>query len=136
MSHPAPPEQPRPAELINRLAEQTSRLVRDELKLARAELTASAKKGGVGAGLLGAGGVLAAYGFAALLATAIIALALVLPAWLAALIVTVVLFLAAGIAALLGKKKVEDLSLRPDRTIDNVTRDIDEVKGHIRHDHA
>ena len=57
--------------------------------------------------------MLAAYGFAALIATAIIALALVLPAWAAALIVTAVLFIAAAIAALAGKKKVQDLSLAP-----------------------
>lgn len=136
MSHPAPPEEPSPAQLITRLSEQTSRLVRDELKLARAELTATAKQGGVGAGLLGAGGILAAYGFAALIATAIIALALVLPAWLSALIVTVVLFIAAGIAALLGKKKVQGLSPAPERTIDSVSQDVDELKGHIRHDRS
>lgn len=136
MSHPESSSQPSLAELISRLSEQTSRLVRDELKLARAEMTATAKQGGVGAGLLGAGGVLAAYGFAALIATAIIALALVLPAWAAALIVTAVLFIAAAIAALVGKKKVQDLSLTPERTIDSVQEDIAEVKGQTHHDHA
>lgn len=136
MSHPESSSQPSPAELISRLSEQTSRLVREEFKLARAEMTATAKQGGVGAGLLGAGGVLAAYGFAALIATAIIALALVLPAWAAALIVTAVLFIAAAIAALVGKKKVQDLSLAPERTIDSLQDDIAEVKGNIHHEHA
>lgn len=136
MSHPESSSQPSPAELISRLSEQTSRLVREEFKLARAEMTATAKQGGVGAGLLGAGGVLAAYGFAALIATAIIALALVLPAWAAALIVTAVLFIAAAIAALAGKKKVQDLSLAPERTIDSLQDDIAEVKGNTHHEHA
>lgn len=136
MSHPESSSQPSPAELISRLSEQTSRLVREEFKLARAEMTATAKQGGVGAGLLGAGGVLAAYGFAALIATAIIALALVLPAWAAALIVTAVLFIAAAIAALVGKKKVQDLSLAPERTIDSLQEDVAEVKGNIHHEHA
>lgn len=136
MSHPESSSEPSPAELISRLSEQTSRLVRDEFKLARAEMTATAKQGGVGAGLLGAGGALAAYGFAALIATAIIALALVLPAWAAALIVTAVLFIAAAIAALVGKKKVQALSLTPERTIDSVQEDIAEVKGQTHHDHA
>ncbi|GAB4097763.1 phage holin family protein [Brachybacterium horti] len=136
MSHPESSSQPSPAELISRLSEQTSRLVREEFKLARAEMTATAKQGGVGAGLLGAGGVLAAYGFAALIATAIIALALVLPAWAAALIVTAVLFIAAAIAALAGKKKVQDLSLAPERTIDSLQEDVAEVKGNTHHEHA
>lgn len=136
MSHPESSSQPSPAELISRLSEQTSRLVREEFKLARAEMTATAKQGGVGAGLLGAGGVLAAYGFAALIATAIIALALVLPAWAAALIVTAVLFIAAAIAALAGKKKVQGLSPAPERTIGSLQDDIAEVKGNTHHEHA
>ncbi|WP_309081658.1 phage holin family protein [Zhihengliuella sp.] len=121
---------------MTQLSEQTSRLVRDELKLARAELTAKTKQGGMGAGFLGAGGILAWFGFAALVTTAILALALVLPAWAAALIVTVVLFAAAGIAALLGKKKIENLSPTPEKTKANVQRDVAEVKEHSRHEHA
>lgn len=119
---------------MTRLSEQTSRLVRDEMRLAQAELSAKAKQGGIGAGFLGAGGILAWFGFGALIATAILALALVLPAWAAALIVTAILFIAAAIAALLGKKKVEQLSLAPERTITNVNRDVAEVKEHSRHD--
>ncbi|WP_309133182.1 phage holin family protein [Brevibacterium sp.] len=120
--------------MITRLSEQTSRLVRDEMRLARAELTAKAKQGGTGAGFMGAGGILALFGFGALIATAILALALVLPAWAAALIVTVVLFIAAGIAAMVGKKKVEDLSPTPERTMTNLNRDVAEVKESSRHD--
>lgn len=135
MSRPNQTE-PSAAELITNLSEQTSRLVRDELKLARAEMTESAKKGGMGAGLFGAAGILAGYGFAALVATAIIALALAVPAWLAGVIVTAVLFAAAGVAALVGKKKVDDMSLTPDRTIDNVEKDIAEVKDSAHRDHA
>ncbi|RBP61987.1 putative superfamily III holin-X [Brevibacterium sanguinis] len=134
MSHPEPRPEPTTAELITRLSEQTSRLVRDEMKLARAELTAKAKQGGIGAGYLGAGGVLALFGFGSLIATAIIALALILPAWAAALIVTVVLFIAAGIAAMMGKKKVENLSPTPERTMTNLQRDVAEVKESSRHD--
>ncbi len=134
MSHPEPRPEPTTAELITRLSEQTSRLVRDEMRLARAELTAKAKQGGTGAGFMGAGGILALFGFGALIATAILALALVLPAWAAALIVTVVLFIAAGIAAMVGKKKVEDLSPTPERTMTNLNRDVAEVKESSRHD--
>ncbi len=134
MSHPESRSEPSTAELITRLSEQTSRLVRDEMRLARAELTAKTKQGGIGAGFLGAGGILALFGFGALIATAILALALIVPAWAAALIVTVVLFIAAAIAAMMGKKKVEDLSPTPDRTMTNLNRDVAEVKESTRHD--
>lgn len=134
MSHVARPPEPSVPELMTRLSEQTSRLVRDELRLAQSEFTAKAKQGGIGAGFLGAGGLLAWFGLGALIATAILGLAVILPAWAAALIVTAVLFVAAAIAALLGKKKMERLSLAPERTITNVNQDVAEIKEHAHHD--
>lgn len=131
MSSPRPPEEPSVADLVDRLSEQTSRLVRDELRLARAEYTEKAKQGGTAAGLFGAGAVLAWFGLGALIAAAILLLALVLPAWAAALIVTAVIFAAAGIAALLGKKKTQGLSPTPERTVATVRRDADEIKERI-----
>ncbi|WP_243832306.1 phage holin family protein [Nesterenkonia aurantiaca] len=119
---------------MTRLSEQTSRLVRDEVRLAQAELTAKARQGGIGAGFLGVGGILAWFGVGALITTSILGLALILPAWAAALIVTAVLFIAAAITALLGKKRLEELSPAPERTITNVKLDVAEVKEHTRHD--
>ncbi|MGP5625573.1 phage holin family protein [Brachybacterium alimentarium] len=131
MSSPHPPEEASVAHLVDRLSEQTSRLVRDELKLARAEYTEKAKQGGAAAGLFGAGAVLAWFGLGALIATVILLLALVLPPWAAALIVTVVVFLAAGVAALLGKKKAEGLTPTPERTVATLRRDADEITERI-----
>ena len=74
-----------------------STLVRDEMRLAQAEMTQKGKKAGLGIGLFSVAGLLAFFGLAVLITTAILALALVLPAWLAALIVTVVLFAGAGV---------------------------------------
>ena len=66
-------------QLISQLSEQTSTLVRSELQLAKVELTNSAKHAGLGVGLFSVAGVLALFGLGALIATAIIALDLVLP---------------------------------------------------------
>src|SRR2546423_10274515 len=74
-------------DLVELAAEQISRLVRDELQLARVEIGGKAKRFGTGAGLFGAAGVIALYGVATLVATVILLLALVLPAWAAALVV-------------------------------------------------
>ena len=93
-------------ELVSRVSEQTSRLIRDELRLAQAELTQKGKRAGIGAGLFGGAGVFGFYGLGALIACAIIGLSNAVSAWLAALIVAVVLFAIAGVAALIGKKEV------------------------------
>ena len=119
---------PSTGQLLIQLSELTSRLVRDELALARIELKNTAKHAGVGLGLFSAAGVLALFGVGALVATVIIALALVLPLWLSALIVTVVLFAAAGVAALLGRNQVQQASPTPEQTIENVKRDAHAVQ--------
>ena len=116
-------------ELVRQAAEQISRLVRDELTLAKAEMTQKGKRVGVGAGLLTGGGLVALYGVAALLAATVLALAEVMPGWLAALIVAVVLLGAAGVLAALGRAKVSQATpLTPEQTVRSVKADIDEVK--------
>jgi len=93
-------------DLVSQLTEQTSRLIRDELRLAQLELTAKGKRAGAGAGLFGGAGVFALYGLGCVIAAAILGLAGPLSDWLAALIVGVVLFAIAGVAALIGKREV------------------------------
>src|SRR5947209_19100493 len=96
-------EQASLAELVNQLSEQTSRLVHQEIELAKAELTVKGKRAGIGAGMFGGAGVFGLYALGALTATAILALATAVTGWLAALIVTVVLAAVAGVLALQGK---------------------------------
>jgi len=122
-------------ELISRLTEQTSTLIRDEMRLAQAELSAKAKHAGTGLGMFGAGGLFALLGSGAAVATVILALALVLPPWAAALIVTVVLFIIAAVVALMGKKQVEQAKPNPERTMANVKQDVQTVKESATHEH-
>ncbi len=65
-------------ELMGQLSTQTSRLVRDEMRLAQKEFQESAKHAGIGAGLFSVAGLLAFFGVAALIAAGIAALSLVL----------------------------------------------------------
>jgi uncharacterized membrane protein YqjE len=128
--------EPTTGELLSRLGEQTSDLIRSEMQLARAELTAKAKHAGLGVGMFGGAGVVALYGVGALVATAILALALVVDAWLAALIVTVVLFALAGVLAVLGRSQVTQATpVAPEHTVDNVKRDAETVQEARRRDH-
>jgi hypothetical protein len=132
----APPPAPEDAstgQLIGQLTEQISRLVRDEARLAQAEVTQKAKRLGVGAGLFGGAGLFAFFGLAVLIATAVLALALVLPAWLAALIVAVVLLAVAGALALVGKKDVDKGTPPvPSEAIASTKTDIATVKESAR----
>lgn len=122
--------------LVSQLSEEVSTLVRGELELARLELTQKAKHAGTGLGAFGAAGILALYGLGVLIATAILALALVLDAWLAALIVGVVILIVAGGIALFGKKQVsEGTPMKPERTTESVKRDVDAAKQHARPGH-
>src|SRR5881275_3123496 len=88
------------AELLKQLSEQTSRLARQEVELAKAELAVKGKRAGLGAGMFGGAGVFGFYALGALVATAILGLATAVAGWLAALIVTALLGTVAGALAL------------------------------------
>lgn len=122
-------DQPTLGALVNQLSEQTSRLVRDEMRLATAELQQKGKNAGMGAGLFSGAGLIAFLGLATLVACAVLALALAVPGWLSALIVAVALFIIAGIAALVGRKKVQQATPpQPTRAMESVKRDVEHVR--------
>jgi hypothetical protein len=52
------------ADLLKQLSDQTATLVRQELDLAKAELTVKGKRAGVGAGMLGGAGMFGLYALA------------------------------------------------------------------------
>ncbi len=116
-------------ELFGDLAGQTGTLVREEVALAKAELTQTATQAGKDIGVLVIGGAVAYAGLLALLAAVILALATVLPAWLAALIVGLVV---AGVGALLlqrGRAALAHTDLAPRQTMATLAADVDAVKG-------
>jgi hypothetical protein len=126
-------EQPSIGELTSDLGEQLSRLIRDEMRLAQAELKAKGKRAGIGAGLFGGAGLISFYGLGCLITAAVIALALVLPDWLAALIIGVALLAVAAVAALMGKGQVQQAAPPvPTEAVASTKKDIEAAKGHRR----
>ncbi|MGS2618442.1 phage holin family protein [Micromonospora sp. LZ34] len=124
-----PPADATVAQLVQRATDQITRLVRDELAMARAELTDKGKRAGVGAAMVGGAGGVALFGTGALVATVILVLAEFMPAWVAALIVTVVLFAVAGLLALFGKKQVKQtMPVKPESTLHSVRADVESVQ--------
>jgi hypothetical protein len=116
-------------DLVKMMSEQVSVLIRDEMELARLEMTSKGKQAALGAGMFGASGVVAVYGVGCLLACAIIAISGVVAAWLAALIVGAALLAAAGCAALLGRRRLQKAAPPvPEQAIADVKADVEEIK--------
>lgn len=125
----ASPENASVSELIQQLSEQASRLARQEVELAKAEMTSKGKRLGIGAGAFGGAGLMALFGLGALTATVILLLATAVTAWLAALIVTAVYLAIAGVLALVGKSKVESATPPvPERAVASVKQDVKQTK--------
>ena len=117
------------AELLKQLANETTTLVRQELDLARAEMREKAGKAGAGAGMWGAGGVIALLGLGSLTAFLILALDGAMPNWLAALIVGIAYAAIAGVLYLRGKQRVEEAgSPVPEQTVETLKEDVQWAK--------
>ena len=71
------------ADLLRQASDQTATLVRQELELAKAELTVKGKRVGLGAGMFGGAGLFGVYALGALTAAIILALSLAMTGWLA-----------------------------------------------------
>jgi uncharacterized membrane protein YqjE len=131
---PPPTLRERPTgELVKDLSEQVSTLVRQELELAKVELTAKGKEAGIGAGMLGAGGVLALFGVGALTAAAILALDTAMAGWLAAVIVGAAWLAIAGVLALAGKARAKRaVPPVPEQTVETVKEDVRWTKDSVQ----
>jgi len=128
-----PPPAASTSELVSQAAVQISTLVRDELALAKIELTEKGKRAGLGGGLFGGAAVLGLYGLGLLVTLAVVLLDLVVALWLAVLIVMVVVFAAAGIAALLGRKKLQAaVPPVPTDAVAGAKTDVQTVKNAVR----
>jgi len=121
------------AELVKDLATETSTLVRQEIDLAKAEMTDRGKRAGKGVGMLAAGAAVALLAFGALTAGLIAALDLAMPTWAAALIATVVYGAIAAVLVQIGRKQVQEAAPPvPEETIESVKEDVQWAKTRTR----
>lgn len=116
-------------DLVRQLSDQTTTLVRQEIELAKAEMTAKGKQVGMGAGAFGGAGLFGLYAVGAITACLILALSTAVAGWLAALIVGVVYAAIAGVLALIGKKKTQaGAPPVPERAISSTKEDVEWAK--------
>jgi uncharacterized membrane protein YqjE len=117
------------ADLLKQVSDEATTLVRQEIKLAAAEMTEKAKQVGVGAGMFGGAGYTLHLASLGLMLCLIFALATAMAAWLAALVVTVVFVAIAGVLALVGKKRIQKAGPPiPEEAIESVKQTIETVK--------
>ena len=120
-------------ELVGRLSDDSVRLVRDEIRLAQAEMTQKAKAAGLGVAMFGGAGICGLYGLGVLIGAAVVALSLVVALWAATLIVAAALFAVAGVVALVGRKEFGQVGPPlPTEAVQSAKQDIDEVKRGLR----
>lgn len=120
-------------DLVKHASEQISQLMRQELRLAQAEMQQKGKRFGLGGGLLGAAGVVGFLALQAVAATAIVALDLVWPLWLSALVVTGALLVVTAVLAAVGKIQVSRATpATPEQAIHSVKADVAEIKERVR----
>jgi uncharacterized membrane protein YqjE len=120
-------------ELVTDLTREMTTLVHQEIELAKAELSEKGKKAGVGAGMFGGAGFLAAVGFGCLTACVIAALQLTMPVWAAALIVGVAYGLIAGGLLLIGRRELQEAAPPvPEQAVESTKEDVAWLKSQAR----
>lgn len=117
-------------ELFADLSRETSTLVRQEVELAKTEMSKKAAEVGKDVGFLAAGGMVAYAGFLALIAAAIIALGqLGLPWWISAALVGLVVAGIGGYLVMQGLTNLKNISLAPTQTLETLQEDAQWAKS-------
>ena len=125
-------EEPSLGQLFSELSEQASTLVREEVALAKTELTDSAKRAGKGVGFMAAAAALGYAGLLSLIATFIILLAQVVRLPVAAIVVTGIVIATALILFQIGRTEMTKRSLAPKHTIASIREDVQWAKSETR----
>ena len=119
-------------QLFADLGNELSSLVRNEIQLAKLELTEKAKTAGKDAALLIAGALVGYVAFLAMVTTVILLLAIALPAWLAALITTALLAIVGGALISKGLAAFRKLDIKPRQTVRTLQEDVAWAKQQTR----
>jgi xanthine/uracil permease len=119
-------------DLFSDLSRETTTLVRQEVQLAKAELTQSATEVARGIGMLVAGGAVAYAGLLFLLLAIVYGLIEAgWEAWLSALVVGLVVVVIGAILVLRARESLKPANLAPRRTVETLKEDQEWAKEQI-----
>jgi xanthine/uracil permease len=118
-------------ELFADLTRQMSTLLRQEVQLAKVEMTEKASKAGRDVGSLAVGGAVAYAGFLAILAGLVILLAEIVPWWLSAMIVGLAVIVIGYVLIQRGLSSLKQEDLAPRQTIESLREDAEFAKEKV-----
>jgi hypothetical protein len=119
-------------DLFSDLSRETTTLVRQEVQLAKAELTQSATEAARGIGMLVAGGAVAYAGLLFLLLAIVFGLIQAgWDAWVSALVVGLVVVAIGAILVLRARESLKPANLAPRRTVETLKEDQEWAKEQI-----
>lgn len=119
-------------EIVQDIINNTREIIRSELQLAKTEIADKGKRAGKAAGMLAAGGAIAAVAALLIVVTCVAALSIVMPLWAASLIMAALLGVVGGGMMLVGRQRMKQTSMVPERTISSLKEDVQWLKHPTR----
>lgn len=118
-------------ELFTELAHETETLIKQEVALARTELTEKAAAFGTYSAFVAVGGAVAYAGFLAVLAAVVFGLAYFISLWLSALIVGIVVGIIGGLLSWWAVNRLRNMTYAPRQTIETIEEDAKWLKKQV-----
>ena len=119
-------------DLVGEISGDIQRLIRDEVRLARVELTQNLREAAVGFAGLAVAAAMAYLGVAFTGVAVFFAIFLAIPGWAAGLAVAVGFFILAALAFVVGRQRLKPSRLRPEQTIESLEEDREWLERHVR----
>ena len=119
-------------ELFAELTKETTTLVRQEVALAKTEMTQKAAEVGKDVGFLGAGGAVAYAGLLAIIAGVILALGEFIPLWISALLVGLMVAAIGYFLVRKGLNALKQVKPAPEQTIQTLKEDKEWAKDQTK----
>ena|SRR6478735_5226380 len=118
-------------DLFSELAADTGTLVRQEVALAQAEMSAKASRVGKQVGYLAVGGAIGYAAMLAIMAAIVIGLSHFMPAWLAALLVGAVVGAASFFLISSAIERLKNTNLKPEESVESIKEDAEWLKKQL-----
>ena len=119
-------------ELLQNIVNNLQEIIRSEFRLAKTQFKGEAGKAAKPAAAFGTGLVLSFYGIGFLLLAAVYGLSTIMAGWMAALLVGAVLTGIAIATLASSGKKLKQINLSPDKTIQNLEENIQWAKQQVK----